>query len=83
MTLKMNVDKPQIKDGMHSNADEKTYKRFLPDLNSQKYKELTPRTAIEHTEKTFAKVPAVAVSFDDWKALYDVPFKGVTCDGKI
>lgn len=58
-----------------------SYREFLPDLTSKKYRDLVSRTAVEHGERIFEDIPAVAETFAKWKAMQAEPFKGMTTNG--
>ena len=80
----MNEYAPEAHEAVGSpNGQDHTYRKFLPDLKTKKYTDLAKRTAKEHPKRLFEDIPAVAATFDQWKALQAEPFRGVTVDGKF
>jgi hypothetical protein len=59
-----------------------TFRAYLPDLKSGKFKNLASRSAIEHQTRIFRDVPKVAQTFGEWKKKQNEPFKGITADGR-
>lgn len=51
------------------------FRRYLGDTNLEK------KTAISHTEDSFASIPVLHELFSHWKALAEHPFRGITTVG--
>ncbi|OBT64253.1 hypothetical protein VE03_06883 [Pseudogymnoascus sp. 23342-1-I1] len=59
------------------------FRKYLPDLNSEKWINFQQQTALSHATHLFDTIPLVRELDVQWRKLYSKPFKGITIDGNI
>jgi hypothetical protein len=59
------------------------FRRYLPDLNSGKFKDIRSRSALSHAKHLYDEVALVRQLDSHWRTLYAEEFRGITSDGDL